>query len=82
MAIRFRSNSEAYSEFSNFWPSAIELDGLVWPSVEHYYQAQKFLNPAFQEKIRNAKSAARAKGLSKKKRASQDAQIGKSSVSS
>lgn len=30
----------------------IELDGLVWPTVEHYYQAMKFQNLDYKEKIR------------------------------
>jgi N-glycosidase YbiA len=28
----------------NFSPHAVELDGVRWPTVEHYYQAQKFPN--------------------------------------
>lgn len=27
---------------SNFAPVSFELDGIVWPSVEHYFQARKF----------------------------------------
>lgn len=30
-----------YSWLSNFWPAEIALDGMVFPSVEHAYQAAK-----------------------------------------
>lgn len=31
-----------YGCFSNFSKHPVHLDGLVWPTAEHYYQAQKF----------------------------------------
>lgn len=31
---------------SNFWPAEVTLDGETFPSVEHAYQAAKFLVPA------------------------------------
>ena len=43
MAIYFYSAREQpYGCFSNFSRHGIELDGLWWPTNEHYYQAQKF----------------------------------------
>jgi predicted NAD-dependent protein-ADP-ribosyltransferase YbiA (DUF1768 family) len=39
------------------------LDDLEWPSVEHYYQAMKFVNNDFKEKIRTAPSSQLAKEL-------------------
>jgi hypothetical protein len=68
MTIRFFSKSESYREFSNFAPFPIEIDGAIWPSVEHYYQAQKFADPALQEKIRTAKKPVIAKSLAAKYR--------------
>lgn len=47
--------------FSNFVMSPIEIDGLIQPSVEHYYQAQKNLNPNYQEAVRCAVTLAKAK---------------------
>ncbi len=41
--IYFYKVDRPYGYFSNFSPHAIELDGQYWPTVEHYYQAQKFL---------------------------------------
>ncbi|CAF4219930.1 unnamed protein product, partial [Adineta steineri] len=28
----------------NFYPAPIQLDGYTWPTVEHYFQAQKFVS--------------------------------------
>ncbi|CAF4072362.1 unnamed protein product, partial [Rotaria sp. Silwood1] len=40
----FYHHTEPFGEFSNFYPSPIELDGYTWPTTEHYYQAQKFIS--------------------------------------
>ena len=56
MTIRFFSKSATHREFSNFAPYAIDLGGKRWPSVEHYYQAQKFADPELVQKIRRPRS--------------------------
>lgn len=33
-----------YRFLSNFWPAPIRYDGILYPSVEHAYQAQKTLD--------------------------------------
>ncbi|MEM1366582.1 MAG: NADAR family protein [Cyanobacteria bacterium P01_H01_bin.15] len=43
MAILFYQVGAPYGCFSNFSPHAIHCAGLPWPTVEHYYQAHKFL---------------------------------------
>jgi ribA/ribD-fused uncharacterized protein len=48
---------------SHFYPSPIELDGEHWPTVEHYYQAQRSFDPAYRDAIRAAETPARAKQL-------------------
>jgi len=51
-----------YGAFSNFYRAPINLDGKVWPTSEHYYQARKAVNYEDAESIRNAptpKDAAR-----------------------
>ena len=63
MAIEFSSKSPAYSEFSNFHSSPFTLKDKQWPTVEHYFQAQKFHDPILQETIRTAATAASAKKL-------------------
>ena len=54
--ILFYRVSEAYGEFSNFSPHPIRVQGRVWPTSEHYFQAQKFAGTEHETEIRNAKS--------------------------
>jgi predicted NAD-dependent protein-ADP-ribosyltransferase YbiA (DUF1768 family) len=63
MVIRFFSQSETHREFSNFAPFGIDLDGSWWPTVENYYQAQKFTDPDFRQSIRRAERPTIAKTL-------------------
>lgn len=49
----FYSVKNPYGEFSNFALFPIEIEGLIWPTSEHYYQAKKFLDPALQELVRS-----------------------------
>ena len=58
--INFYSVSDEHGEFSNFAPFPIKLDGKTWPTSEHYFQAQKFLDDGIQKKIRQAKSPSAA----------------------
>jgi N-glycosidase YbiA len=55
-AINFYSVSDDYGCFSNFAPYPVRLDGKLWPTSEHYFQAQKFQDAQHQESIRQAKS--------------------------
>lgn len=43
--IQFYRTSADFGYFSNFAAYPIELDGQLWPTSEHYFQAQKFLDP-------------------------------------
>ena len=52
--IRFYSTADLWGDFSNFAPWPIRLDGEVWPTSEHYFQAQKFAAPRTQARIRKA----------------------------
>ena len=54
--ILFYRVNEPYGEFSNFSPHPIKLKGKVWPTSEHYFQAQKFAGTEHEEAIRLAKS--------------------------
>lgn len=54
--IRFYRLNEPYGEFSNFSPHPVEMDGRIWPTSEHYFQAQKFADTEHEEAIRQAKS--------------------------
>lgn len=55
---------DEYSGFlSNFYRAPFWLDGVLWPTVEHAYQAAKFTDPAYAESIRNADTPRAAKTL-------------------
>ena len=54
--INFYKVQEPFGCFSNFAAYPIELDGKVWPTSEHYFQAQKFAGTEFEEEIRLVKS--------------------------
>ncbi|GAB4449115.1 MAG: NADAR family protein [Anaerolineae bacterium] len=54
MAIYFYSTKDPYGEFSNFAKYPIELKGKIWPTSEHYFQAQKFAGQPDEEEIRQA----------------------------
>ena len=56
MTIEFYSTKHTYGEFSNFAPFAFEIDGLVYRTSEHYFQAMKFEDKDYQERIRETKS--------------------------
>lgn len=46
MTIYFYRVNDPYGCFSNFSPHGIYLQEMHWPTVEHYYQAQKFVGTA------------------------------------
>lgn len=50
--ILFYKKDGAYGEFSNFYASPIEIEGKVFPTTEHYFQAQKFAGTKHEEEIR------------------------------
>jgi len=56
MTIRFYSTGDNFGEFSNFASFPFTLDGKRWPTSEHYFQAQKFEDDAYREKIRKTAS--------------------------
>lgn len=54
--INFYHTTEAYGCFSNFSRHSIRIEGKIWPTSEHYFQAKKFEDEALQEAVRRAKS--------------------------
>ena len=54
--ILFYRVSEPYGEFSNFSPHPIKMNGKQWPTVEHYFQAQKFAGTEHEQEIRKLAS--------------------------
>lgn len=57
------SFSEKYFFLSNFYPSKIEFDGRIYPTVEHAFQAAKTLNKKERQLIQMEFSPAGAKRL-------------------
>jgi ribA/ribD-fused uncharacterized protein len=54
------------NEYLDFHPDAMvsfELEGLNWPSCEHYFKAQITVDPVIREKIRQAKTLSEAAKL-------------------
>ncbi|EQC51655.1 NADAR family protein [Bacteriovorax sp. DB6_IX] len=52
----FYSTKKAYGEFSNFGLFPILIEGVLWPTSEHYYQAHKYDKKELQEWVRAADS--------------------------
>jgi hypothetical protein len=63
MTIKFFKLKEPYGCFSNFAKYPLTLDGKVWKTSEHYYQAQKFLDPLLQEAVRNCETPRKARDM-------------------
>lgn len=61
--IFFYAQTDDYAEFSNFAPFGIAVDGQWWRTVEHFFQAQKFLDPGYRERIRLTSKPKDAKAL-------------------
>ena len=66
--IRFYSTTGEYGCLSNFARSWIGLKGKSWPTVEHYFQAQKFAGPEYEEVIRLCQSPMIAKRLGRSRK--------------
>lgn len=54
--IQFYRTQDPYGEFSNFAAFPIRLKERDWPTVEHYFQAQKFAGTEHEEVIREVRS--------------------------
>jgi len=63
--IQFNSKDTRWSVLSNFHPVSLRIDGESYPSVEHYYQSQKFIphDPMYAGIIQNAETPGKAKRL-------------------
>jgi ribA/ribD-fused uncharacterized protein len=66
--ILFYGVADEYGAFSNFAPYPISLDGRRWPTSEHYFQAQKFLDPRLREQVRRASTPGQAANLGRSRK--------------
>ncbi len=63
--IHFFGESDPYGWCSNFASCPILLEGLLWPTTEHYYQAMKYAGTPYAEVIRQAHSPLLSKMLTR-----------------
>jgi ribA/ribD-fused uncharacterized protein len=61
--INFYKTTEQYGCFSNFSRHMVELKGVIWPTSEHYFQAQKFAGTDDEEAVRRAFSPREAANM-------------------
>ncbi|EOC0112726.1 NADAR family protein [Cronobacter sakazakii] len=54
--IYFYRVNEPYGVFSNFHSTGFSVSEIWWPTVEHYFQTQKFHDEILREKIRSLTS--------------------------
>jgi ribA/ribD-fused uncharacterized protein len=59
--IKFYNEWEEYGALANYFMADMVIDGITYPSVEHYYQSKKTTDPQKEEIIRKAPSCAEAK---------------------
>lgn len=63
--IHFYHSDQPWGELSNFSRHSIFLKNKIWPTVEHYYQAQKFTGSKNEELIRRTVTPMLAKQLAR-----------------
>ncbi|KVX03715.1 hypothetical protein AWJ07_00275 [Shewanella frigidimarina] len=61
--MNFYHSDQPWGELSNFSNHAIFIKNKIWPTVEHFYQAQKFTGTNIEERIRLAATPTLAKQL-------------------
>lgn len=59
----FGRDARLFGFLSHFHPSPLALDDDLWPTVEHFYQAQKCTDPAYRRAVREAATPGKAKRL-------------------
>lgn len=62
------SRLDPTNPLASYSKHGFELDGAEWPSVEHYYQAMKFRDEDYRERIRTARHPADATKLGKSRK--------------
>jgi len=63
----FFSRSDPNETLGSFARYGFELEGVEWPSVEHYFQAMKFVDDAYRKKIRQAPHPQKARKLGRRR---------------
>jgi ribA/ribD-fused uncharacterized protein len=68
VTIYFYTKNDEYGDFSNFSSHGIEMEGVWWRTVEHYFQAQKFNDPKYRDKIKESHTAKQAAELGRSRK--------------
>lgn len=66
--IYFYSTHGKYGGFSNFSNHQIILNGIIWKTSEHYFQAQKFAGTSLESKVRKCKSPSDAAAMGRNRK--------------
>lgn len=61
--VTFHRLADEYGTFTNYSRHPVIIDGLVWPTCEHYYQAAKVPDTELADRIREAPTPSRARDL-------------------
>ena len=80
MAIYFYVPTDEHGYLSNFSRYGFAIDGVYWPTVEHYFQAQKAAGTEDEERIRRAYTPKDAKRFGREVRLRSDWEEIKDSV--
>ena len=59
----FLSRTDWTESLSSYSPHGFDLEGMYWPTLEHYYQAMKFIDPDYRQLIRLSDTPAKASEL-------------------
>ena len=59
----FYNEWDPWGELCNYYVRDMVIDGVTWKSVEHYYQAEKSLDPVYRQLVHDAATPADAKAL-------------------
>lgn len=63
--LNFYEPDDPHGYLSNFSSYSVDIDGRHWPTTEHYYQAQKFINTDAYEQVAVAATPAECFALSR-----------------
>lgn len=63
----YTTHEEPYGCFSNFSQHGIEMDGVWWPTTEHYFQAQKFAGTPYVAQIQRLLTPKQAAEMGRKR---------------
>ena len=58
--IRFYDKTTYYYDFTPYAQVSVKIERLVWPTLNHYYQAEKVANGSLRYMIKDAPTAAMA----------------------